>query len=55
MKVLTQYDPKPIPSRAFDWHAIDDSTYDGTEGSPVGWGATEADAIADLKQQVEED
>lgn len=29
------------------WSAIDDDTYDGP-GSPIGWGATEAAAVADL-------
>jgi hypothetical protein len=43
------------------WYAIDDSTYDcdcDQDGyfstSPVGYGMTQADAIADLKEQVEE-
>lgn len=54
MKILTYHDPKPIPSRAFDWSAVDDSTYDG-EGCPVGYGATEADAVADLKEQLEDE
>jgi hypothetical protein len=33
------------------WTAIDADSYDGP-GSPVGWGATEAAAIADLREQV---
>lgn len=51
MKIKTEYDPKPIPSRQFDWSAIDDDTYD--EGEPVGYGATEAEAIEDLKAWME--
>lgn len=54
MKFVTNHDPKPIPSRAFDWSAMDDSTYDG-EGCPIGYGATEAEAIANLKEQIAED
>lgn len=52
MKIVTHYDPKPIPLRQFDWDAIDDDTYDG-EGCPVGYGATEQEAIGDLKEQLE--
>lgn len=53
MKIRTDYDPKPIPGRQFDWSAIDDDTYDG-EGCPIGYGRTEQEAIDDLKQQIEE-
>jgi hypothetical protein len=41
------------PYRSSDWSAIDDSTYDGP-GCPVGWGATEEEAIRDLLEQIEE-
>ena len=51
MKVLTQYNPPPIPTRRFDWVACLDS-YD--EGDPIGWGRTEDDAIEDLLTQVKE-
>lgn len=53
MKIKTSHDYPPIPIRAFDWSAIDDDTYDG-EGCPVGHGATEAEAIADLLEQIED-
>jgi len=62
MQIQTHYDPKPFPSRAFDWSAIDADTYDITgtdeDGSPysnhpVGYGPTEAEAIADLQSQME--
>jgi hypothetical protein len=42
----------PIPTRNHDWIAIDDDTYDG-EGCPIGWGATEKEAISDLLFQLE--
>lgn len=50
MKVVTQYAPPPIPLRGFDWTAIDDDTYDGS--GPVGYGATEQEAIADLRDRM---
>ena len=53
-RISTHYDPKPIPQRGFDWCATDDATYSGDEGDPIGWGATEAAAIAELKEQLEE-
>lgn len=53
IRIRTHNEFPPIPVRCFDWSAIDDSTYDG-EGCPIGRGATEADAIADLLEQIEE-
>ena len=35
------------------WTAVDDSTYDGP-GCPIGAGPTEAAAIADLMDQLDE-
>ena len=52
MKIVTHFDPKPIPMRCFDWSAIDDDTYDGP-GSPIGWGGTEKEAVHDLLEQLE--
>jgi hypothetical protein len=52
MRIVTHHDYPPIPIRDFDWSAIYADTYD--EGSPIGRGRTEADAIADLKSQIEE-
>ena len=44
-KVITRNVYPPIPDRRFDWTAY----YDGEEESNhAGWGATEAEAIADL-------
>lgn len=62
MKIVTQHDPKPIPTRAFDWSATTDNydaSYEGPEdgwvaNEPVGYGATEEAAVADLKQQLED-
>jgi len=50
-KIKTSHDCPPIPDRSFDWSAVTDN-YD--LGHPIGHGATEAEAIADLKQQLEE-
>lgn len=50
-KIITRYEPPPIPVRGYDWRAylqewdIDD---------PIGFGATEAEAIADLQEQLTE-
>lgn len=43
--IKTDHIRPPIPSRNFDWTAW----YDGDdEHGPIGFGATEAEAIADL-------
>jgi hypothetical protein len=48
--IRTTYVHPPIPIRTSDWCAcIDGQEEDG----PYGWGATEADAIADLKERLE--
>lgn len=52
MNIRTEYVYPPIPDRRFDWQAVDDDTYDGP-GSPIGSGATEAEAIADLLEKLE--
>lgn len=56
-KIITAYWPKPIPMRQFDWTAVTDN-YDGAEDSStrgrIGYGRTEAEAIADLREQLEE-
>ena len=53
MTISTQHIYPPIPNRRFDWCAVDGDTYDG-EGCPIGFGRTEAEAIADLTIQIEE-
>jgi len=50
-KIKTSHDRPPIPDRSFDWSAVTDN-YDLVR--PIGHGATEAEAIADLKQQIED-
>lgn len=52
MKIKTFYDPPSIPMRCSDWQAIDDDTYDYDQ--PVGYGATEQEAIDDLIWKLEE-
>ena len=49
--IARRIDP-PIPSYCFDWEATED-VYD--EGGLIGYGSTEAGAIADLKDQMEEE
>jgi hypothetical protein len=55
VKVTTVYVRPPIPARRFDWCArLDD--YDGaSRRQPVGWGCTEAEAVADLHSQTHPD
>lgn len=47
-EIKTFYDPKPIPLRQFDWSAYRDN-YEPP--MPLGYGGTEAAAIADLLEQ----
>lgn len=60
VKIHTNHDCPPIPVRNFDWSAVDDNydcdcDQDGFfSNCPVGHGATEQDAIADLLAQLEE-
>jgi len=49
-KIRTAYWPKPIPISNFDWSAV---TEDYDLGPPIGYGRTEAEAINDLKLQLE--
>jgi hypothetical protein len=49
-QIHTQYVFPPIPLRQFDWCA----TFDGDdESGPQGFGRTEDEAIADLREQAE--
>lgn len=57
MNILTQDHGWWIDARGrrrTEWSAIDLDTYDGDAWSPVGTGATEAEAVADLKEQTDE-
>lgn len=47
-KIVTSNVYPPIPDRRFDWCAWFDD--DGEERGRYGWGRTEAEAIAELKQ-----
>lgn len=49
-KIVTKYDPPPIPFRGCDWSA----TFEDYDlGDPIGHGYTEAEAIEDLHAEVE--
>lgn len=51
-KIVTSYPNPPIPFRSHDWCAY----YDGDEeGQDYGWGATEAEAVADFIENCQED
>lgn len=54
MKIRTDYIYPPIPIRSNDWTAVDSDTYDGADDSncPIGFGATEQEAIDDLKDAM---
>lgn len=49
MKIITEHVRPPIPTRNCDWSAVTD---DYEPGHPIGWGATEQEAIADLKEKL---
>ena len=49
VKIVTDFIYPPIPDRRFDWSAVTDN-YEG--GAPIGYGRTEAEAIADLNEQI---
>lgn len=57
-KIITTNVYPPIPMRQFDWCAYRDGyeppDSDGVGGGLIGWGRTEAAAIADLKEQEDE-
>jgi len=58
-EIVLSFDPKPIPSRNFDWSATDWNTYDGAPDSgnahQVGYGRTAEAALAGLLDILEED
>lgn len=47
-KIETRHEHPPIPIRCYDWRAFFADMDEETRGE--GWGATEAEAIADLKE-----
>ncbi len=52
-RIVTSHVYPPIPWRGADWCAYVDDW--GADSSPYGWGATEAEAIADLEWKLEEE
>lgn len=50
MTIKTEHVYPPIPIRTSDWCAYDGDNYE--PGMPIGWGATEQEAIADFKEQL---
>lgn len=49
--IKTSFDNPPVPTRRFDWAAWYDDL--GEDGSPIGQGATEQEAIDDLISKAE--
>lgn len=58
VNLVTVHVHPPIPRRNFDWCAYDTDyeppDRDGIGGGVVGWGATEAAAIADYREIIGE-
>jgi hypothetical protein len=52
MNIKTEYIYPWPPINDNGWCAIDDDTYDGPS-SPMGWGATQQEAINDLLAQLD--
>lgn len=50
--IITEYWPKPIPIRNYDWQAWVDGR---EESGQVGQGATEDAAVEDLLEQIDEE
>lgn len=54
-KIVTEYWMKPIPQRCFDWSASRDGDCGCEEcRPPVGYGTTEAEAVTDLLERLED-
>jgi len=51
-RIVTHHEPAALVP-ACRWCAYDDSTYGGEETDAIGWGETEAEAVADLMEQLE--
>lgn len=51
MKIRTSYVYPPIPTRRFDWAAWVDGH---EESGQVGYGATEAEAIEELREMLDD-
>jgi len=53
MIIKTSFVYPPIPNRNFDWLAYVDGHEENTRLQ--GWGRSEAEAIAELKERIEEE
>ena len=50
-EIETNFDPKPIPNRNYDWEAY---RKDWDLDEPIGYGSTKEEAIQSLKEQENE-
>ena len=50
-KITTEYEKTPVKNRDYDWSAFRE---DFDLGEPIGYGATEQEAINDLLEKEEE-
>lgn len=50
-KIITCFEYPPIPCRHWDWYAYRDGDMDVDGATNLGWGATESEAIEDLRAQ----
>jgi len=56
MQIRTSYYAKPGPDRQYDWCAWDDDRWDvGEPGAPMGWAATEQQAVDALMDLLDEE
>lgn len=54
-KIETDFVYPPIPDRRFDWSAVTEDADGAPDAScPIGHGRTEAEAVADLLQKIED-
>lgn len=53
-RVNVQAEFPPIPTREYDYSAIDRNTYGGEKSDPIGRGKTPAEAESDLLAQIQE-
>jgi hypothetical protein len=49
-KIVARFDPPPIRDRRFDWSAV---SRDYEPGMPIGYGTTKEEALADFREQME--
>jgi hypothetical protein len=52
VKIKTWHEYPPIPDRRFDYGAMDED--DNADGTLIGWGPTEAEAVLDLLRLFQE-